>query len=89
MPVNLTKMMQKATSYPKVTFNAHYFHKDLTGMGKKVGLINQKTDSIVELTKFQQAVPNFLTTTKTTSTSNALIITTNQAVIILLRSTLT
>lgn len=61
MPVNLTKMMQKATSYPKVTFNAHYFHKDLTGMGKKVGLINQKTDSIVELTKFQQAVPDFLT----------------------------
>lgn len=60
MPVDLTKIMQTATSYPKVTFNAHYFQKDLTGMGKKVGLINQQTDSLNQLKKFHKAIPDYL-----------------------------
>lgn len=59
MPINLTKLMQTANSTtPKLKFNAHYFHKDLTGMGKKVGLINQYTDTLIGQHKLYQANKN-------------------------------
>lgn len=47
MPIDLTKIVKNPTNYQKTTsYRPTYFHRDLTGAGKKIGLINSTNNTI-------------------------------------------